>query len=366
MEFLFNRYRNLSVLLAAILVQLGLLAYQIRSNQDVRLIRVWAVGAVTPLARVIEAGRSGSFHFFRDYFVLLGVREENRRLKADLDREQMENQYYRSELSSAENARALVIFRASTQSKTVAAHVIAHTTDSGANVMIDRGSSDGVQKGLAVITPAGIVGKVISVFRNASFVLLINDPTFAAGVVSQKHHVQGTLKGGLNGTVTVEYVQNEQMVDQGEWFLTSGEDGIFTRGEPVGQASVVRPGRNHKEIFVTPSGLQGGLEDVLVVIDGVHGVIPDAPPEEQPVHVLAPPGPDASGGESPVENGAHQTDMDRTVQGIRAQGQEQGHKFGDKSTPAPDYNRAAPGISSSNGTSSNGTPSNAPSAPPHQ
>jgi len=65
MEFLLNRYRNLSVLLVAILAQLGLLAYQVRSNQEVRLIRVWAVGAVTPLARVIEAGRSGGFHFFR-------------------------------------------------------------------------------------------------------------------------------------------------------------------------------------------------------------------------------------------------------------------------------------------------------------
>ena len=48
MEFLLNRYRNLSVLLLAILAQLALLAYQVKSNQEVRLIRVWAVGAVTP------------------------------------------------------------------------------------------------------------------------------------------------------------------------------------------------------------------------------------------------------------------------------------------------------------------------------
>ena len=93
MEFLLNRYRNLSVLLVAILAQLVLLAYQVKSNHEVRLIRVWAVSAVTPLARVIEAGRSGISHFFRDYFVLLDVREENQRLKAELDRVQMENQY---------------------------------------------------------------------------------------------------------------------------------------------------------------------------------------------------------------------------------------------------------------------------------
>ena len=76
MEIFLNRYRNLTVLLVAIVAQLVLLAYQVKSNGEVRLIRVWAVSAVTPLARVIEAGRSGTVHFIRDYFVLLNVREE--------------------------------------------------------------------------------------------------------------------------------------------------------------------------------------------------------------------------------------------------------------------------------------------------
>jgi rod shape-determining protein MreC len=337
---LLNRYRNLSVLLVAILAQLALLAYQVRSNQDVRLIRVWAVGGVTPLARVIEAGRSSVSHFFRDYFFLLGVREENQRLKAELGRAEMDNQYYRAELATADRARSLAIFQASSQSKTVAAHVVANTTDTNPNAVIDRGASSGVQKGLAVITPEGIVGKVISVFPNTSFVLLITDPAFAAGVVSQKHHVHGTLKGTGYSTVTVEYVQNEETVDQGEWFLASGDDGIFPRGTPVGQATVVRPGRNHKEIYVTPSGLQNGLEDVLIVIDGVHGTIPDAPPPDQPVHLLAPPGADESGADAPAQSGAHLTDLDRAAQNARAIGEGQHHVFGDKNSPAPNYNLA--------------------------
>jgi len=338
MEFLLNRYRNLSVLLVAILAQLGLLAYQVRSNQEVRLIRVWAVGAVTPLARVIEAGRSGGFHFFRDYFVLLNVREDNQRLKADLDRAEMESQYLRAQLSTAENARSLAIFQVSSESKTVAAHVIGNTTDTGATALIDRGSSSGIERGMAVRTPEGIVGKIISAYSASSFVLLITDPTFAAGVVSQKHHVHGTLKGQGHGSVTVEYVQNEETVDPGEWFFTSGDDLIFPRGIPVGQATVVRPGRSHKEIYVTPSGLLNGLEDVLIVIDGVHGPIPDAPLPDQPVHLLAPPGPDESSADAPSQSGAHLTDLDRAAQNTRAIGEAQGHKFGDKNSPAPNYN----------------------------
>ena len=58
MELLLNRYRNLTVLVIAIVAQLALLAYQVKSNGEVRLIRVWAVSAVTPLARLIEGSRS--------------------------------------------------------------------------------------------------------------------------------------------------------------------------------------------------------------------------------------------------------------------------------------------------------------------
>src|ERR1700731_2612200 len=146
MEFLLNRYRNLTVLLVAILAQLVLLAYQVKSNGEVRLIRVWAVSAVTPLARVIEAGRSSTVHFFRDYFVLLNVREDNQRMKADLDRTKMENQYLRAELSTADRARALAIFQQQSPSKTVAAHVIGNSTAVTSKVVIvDRGSNRGIE-----------------------------------------------------------------------------------------------------------------------------------------------------------------------------------------------------------------------------
>ncbi len=366
MEFLLNRYRNLAVLLAAILAQLALLAYQVKSNQDVRLIRVWAVGAVTPLARVIEAGRSGRLPLLPQLLRAAGRARGKQAPQSRAGPAEMENQYLRAQLSTAENAKTLRIFQASSQSKTVAAHVIGNTTDTGADAVIDRGSSDGVEKGMAVITPEGIVGKVISVFPKSSIVLLITDPTFAAGVVSQKHHVHGTLKGGQGiSAVTVEYVQNEENVDQGEWFLTSGEDRIFPRGIPVGQATAVRQGRNHKEIFVTPSGLQNGLEDVLIVIDGVHGTIPNTPPQDQPVHLLAPPGPDESSADAPAQSGAHLTELDRAAQATRAIGEAQHHVFGDKNTPAPNYNLAPPAPASPGQAGPSGSEDAAqPAAPP--
>jgi rod shape-determining protein MreC len=345
MEFLLNRYRNLTVLLVAIVAQLVLLAYQVKSNGEVRLIRVWAVTAVTPLARFIESGRSSSAHFFADYFVLLDVREENKRIKKEMDRIQMENQYLRTQLDTADRARALQIFQARSQSKTLAAHVIGNGTGSGAKVVfVDRGSTSGVQKGMAVIEPDGIVGKVVDVYPMASFVLLITDQTFAAGVMSNKNRVRGTLKGQGNSTLIVDYVQNEEQLDQGEWFYTSGDDRIFPKGLPVGEATVVRPGKTHKEIYVSPSGFQNGLEEVLIVIDGVHGTIPEPAQTNQPVHLLDPPPPepgDTAPASAPGTGPA--SDADRIVEQYRKIGEAQKHVYGVRGAGAPNYNAPSDG-----------------------
>src|SRR6478672_6230138 len=320
MDLILNRYRNLTALVAAILVQLVLLAYQVKSNQEVRLIRVWAVTGVTPLARLLEGGRSGTVSFFKDYFVLLDVREQNKRLQADLNRVQLENQVLRSELDTSERGRALSVFQEQSGMKTVAARIIGNSPGSnGRVVLIDRGTGSGIEPGMAVITPDGIVGKIVSSYPTASNLLLVTDPTFAAGVISQKNRVHGTLKGAGNSRVLVDYVQNEQNVEVGEWFYTAGDDRIFPKGLPAGTVTAVRPGRTVKEIFLSPSGLQNGLEDVLVILQGDHQPIPELPTPGQSVHLQPLPPAEGDAGDAlsaTHSSGGAQTDLDREVERI--------------------------------------------------
>ena len=343
MDLILNRYRNLTALVAAILVQLVLLAYQVKSNQEVRLIRVWAVSAVTPLARLLENGRSSTTGFFRDYFVLLDVREQNKRLQSDLDRIQLENQYLRSELDTSERGKALAVFQEHSRGKTIAARIIGNSPGSnGRVVLIDRGTGSGIQPGMAVITPSGIVGKIVNSYPTASTLLLLTDPTFAAGVISQKNRVHGTLKGAGNGGVMVDHVQNEQTVEPGEWFYTSGDDRIFPKGHPVGTVIAVRPGRTVKEILLSPSGLQNGLEDVLVILEGDHAPIPEAAVPNQTVFLqpLPPPEGDAADSLNTARSRGAETDLDREVQHVRRIGEDQKHVFGERGRGAPDFNRA--------------------------
>src|SRR3954451_5313476 len=100
MEALLSRYRNLTVLLVVVFAQLLYLGYQVRANRDERLIRVWAVTAVTPMAGIVEVIRHNTIGFMQDYFILLDVREQNRKLKATNDRLQMDNIYYRNQLTT--------------------------------------------------------------------------------------------------------------------------------------------------------------------------------------------------------------------------------------------------------------------------
>lgn len=347
MDLFLNRYRNLTVLVVVILAQLSLLAYQIKSNRDVRLIRVWAVTAVTPLARVLEGLRANSIGFVKDYIVVLNVREENKTLRSDLDKMKMENQFLKTELSTADRARALAAFQTRTQSRTIAARIIgAGTSATSRVVFIDRGTTSGVQRGMAIVTPDGIVGKVQSVFPTSSQVLLITDSSFAAGVISQKHRVHGTLKGQGFGQTTgiVDYVQNEEIVEPGEWFFTSGDDLIFPKGMPVGKARIVRQGKLFKEIYLDPSGFQNGPEEVLIVLEGVHQLIPDEQNAARgTVHLLAPP--PAEQTPVPVQSDdpekALKTDADRLRDRYKRIEEMQGIQYGDAGR-IPNFNVSLP------------------------
>jgi rod shape-determining protein MreC len=186
METLLNRYRNITVLLLVIFAQLVLLGYQVKSNQDVPMIRVWAVTAVTPLARVLESFRSGIASVFENYFTMRDVRAEKERLQHEVDRLKIENLFLRDELSTADRMQALSQFQGSTPSRTLAARVIGTGAGSDSKLLfLDRGSLAGVKKGMGVVTPDGIVGRVVAAYPTASQVLQVTGPDFAAGVVSQ-------------------------------------------------------------------------------------------------------------------------------------------------------------------------------------
>lgn len=370
MQVLLRRYRDLTVLVLVLAVQVLLLAWQVRTGQDVRLIRVWAVASVMPMARVVEIVRANTIGVARDYFQLVDARSKNKELEKELGRLKMENQFLKTELSTADRARALAAFQSRSPSRTLAARLIGSATSSNSRVVyLDRGSSSGVRKGMAVVTPDGIAGKIVAAFPSVSQMMMVTDPAFAAGVVSQRARVHGTLKGQSPSLCLVDYIQNEDDVKDGDWFFTSGDDRIFPKGLPVGRVKSSRAGGIFREIRVEPSGIRSGIEEVLIVVEGVHQEIPDGEQSNQELHML--PRPPAAPESDPnkmidfsTTGSALTTDADQVLERYRRLGAAQGHTYG--SGGVPNFNIPIPEAprTSPSKPPQTATPAPAPVPPP--
>lgn len=336
-----QRRRSTGLLGVVLVAQLLLLGFQVKTQSDVQLIRVWALGLVTPFARLTHWIHHVLTQSWDNYVWLVGARKENERLQRELTQLRLEVQRLRQELARAERAQALAMFRKLYPGQLIAARVIGRGPMHSSHViLIDRGTRDGLQRGMAVMTPAGLVGRVVACYSTAAQVLLITDANFAAGVVSQKHNVTGTLKGTGGVNCRVDYVQMEQVVEPGEWFYTSGDDRLLPRGLPVGPVSSVRDGPLLKEIRLEPMGLKGALEEVLVVLEPAHLPPGELPSIDTP-KLLKPPASAEPTGDSARSIPA-MTDADRLMEWYRYVGAAQGHVFGQglPGSPPPDFNLA--------------------------
>ncbi|HEY6769377.1 MAG TPA: rod shape-determining protein MreC [Candidatus Sulfotelmatobacter sp.] len=271
MESVFSRYRNLVVLVGVLFLQILGLAVQVKRSsdaQDTRLIRIWAVGAVTPPEKILVAIQNGVGNIWHNYLYLRGVRAENRDLKAQLDRMSLEQVRLREDAAQARRLQSLLAFKEQYITKTVAAQVIGSSgSDLSRGVYLDKGSKDGIQPDMAVITSGGIVGKVLRVYPSTSLVLLINDQSSGVGAVLEKTRLQGVIRGTPAGEVVLERVMSDEEVSPGEPILTSGGDQIFPKGLPVG--TIARVGAR-KDLFlnitIKPSANLDQLEEVLVIV----------------------------------------------------------------------------------------------------
>jgi len=270
MENLISRYRNVTILMVILFAQVLGLAVQVRrSNQDesTRLIRVWAVDAVTPLEKVIVWSQRGIGNLWHNYFYLRGVRQENRELKLQIERLRIEQVRLNQDAEQARLLQALLGFKEQFISKTLPAQVIGSSgSEQSRSIYIDKGSRDGIRPDMAVITADGVVGKVLRAFRTTSQVLLINDQTSGVGAILEKSRLQGVLRGTPLGEVVLEKVMSDETVQPGEGVVTSGGDQIFPKGLPVGMVTKVSPGPElFLNIRVKPAVDLIRLEEVLVI-----------------------------------------------------------------------------------------------------
>src|ERR1700728_4077343 len=272
MESVLGRYRNLTILVGALFLQVLGLAVQVKRSaeaENTRLIRIWAVDLITPFERALLWAQNGISNLWHEYFFLRGVRAENRQLKEQIEEMRLKEVRLNEDATQAHRLQSLLAFKEQFIEKTVAAQVIGSSgSDLSRSVYIDKGSNDGIATDMAVITAGGIVRKVLRVYPSTTLVLMINDQTSGVGAMLEKSRLQGVLRGTADGTVILERGMSDEQVEPGVTVLSSGVEQIFSEGLPVGTVTKVSPGREmFLNIQVNPAADLSRLEEVLVITE---------------------------------------------------------------------------------------------------
>ena len=277
MESFFDRYRNPMILGAVLLAQLLGLAIQVKRPLNpqhpdagsVRLIRLWAATVVTPIERLFHAVGQGTRTAWHDYVNVGALRHENQALRDENEQLRIAQARLNEDANQAHRLQALLDFKEKFVSRTLAAQVVGASASEQSRVLyIDKGSRDGLQPGMAVITPQGIVGKVRDVFPLGSQVLVINDTASGVGAILEKSRLYGVVKGKASGDLMLDHVMGDEKVERGETIVTSGGDRIFPKGLPVGTIADVSPGSDlFLNIRVKPAADLNRLEEVLIITE---------------------------------------------------------------------------------------------------
>jgi rod shape-determining protein MreC len=281
------RHRSGYLFMVVAVGHLILISAQVNSRSGVPLLQALVFGAFAEvqwgtagLVRSVQTSWDG-------YVALQNVHRDNLVLKQRVRDLEVTLQRERALAGESATLRRLLDLRDRTHLPTRSAEVIGTSaTADFRTVTIDRGTGDGVREDLAVVCPAGVVGRVVTPSTHASKVQLLVDRNAAAAVIVERSRAQGIVLGSGENLLRMEYVSTTADIKNGDRVVTSGIDGIYPPGFVVGQVEdVERVGGTFRHIRVRPSVDFSALEQVLVVLtppafagSGTPPLAPATPP----------------------------------------------------------------------------------------
>jgi rod shape-determining protein MreC len=252
-----------------------------------KILRVWTQTFASPLQSTSSKVTGATSGFFQQIWNFRRTARENEQLRERLT--QVETELHTAQQSAAENERLKELLKLNEQSdiKNVPARVIARDPSVWFNtITINRGSSSGIAVNMPVVTAGGIVGRVITVSPWASQVMLITDEKAGAGAVVGQlgSGALGSVKGRADlGVALIEmrYVSGLEKVENGDFVMTTGQDGIYPPGLNVGRVVDVKSGTatTAHQILIQPGAQLDHLEEVAVLL---YHPPPRSVPEQTP------------------------------------------------------------------------------------
>jgi rod shape-determining protein MreC len=248
-----------------------LLSSQVTTGAGHSALRALLIGLFSPIQRGADSALSGLSSAWYSYVDLRGVREENGKLKEEIERLEQALWMERDAVLSYRRLSSVLELAERIPYDPVVAEVVG--LDASAwfrTITVNRGTSRGVALNAPVIAPGGLVGRVISVGPDVAQVQLLTDRDCSVGALLARTRARGVVAGSGEQAsptgLTLNYVSNLEDVVEGDLIVTSGMDGIYPKGIAIGRVASVRNGpRLFKLVTVEPAARLDRLEEVFIL-----------------------------------------------------------------------------------------------------
>ncbi|MFZ4439702.1 MAG: rod shape-determining protein MreC [Syntrophales bacterium] len=264
-----HKYQSPFVAAVLLIISLAVISYSASRLAETGFLRKMVLEVAAPAENAINVLLKGLHDSWKRYIFLVGIEDENRRLRygnAVLN-EQLNN--YREGYIEGMRLRKLLNLKDGLTNQVVAAKVIDRNRVSlFKTILIDKGTADGMRVGFPVLSEQGVVGRIIETAWHASQVLLLVDGNSNIDAMIQRSRAQGILQGAGSAGCNLKYISRVEEVLPGDVVLTAGLAGVFPKGLLLGVISGVS--RKEEGLFqkidVTPAVDFGRLEEVLALI----------------------------------------------------------------------------------------------------
>jgi len=283
-NLLHKKYTLPTIIILLLLFALVLMSLRVKERKGVDFFDGVLMEVCSPFQRGASYVINQVKGVFQGYFFLVDLRKENERLKKRIADLQKESDQMKEMVLAHDRLRKLLQFRETLSSTVITAEVVGRDPSSWfKSVTINKGEKDGIQKGMAVISPAGVIGQILKTAPSHSVVLLATDYNSAIDSIVQRTRAKAIVEGGGENRCQLKYLLRAEDVVVGDKVVTSGLSGYFPKGLMIGEIKKVD--KKGHGIFqyaeLVPSVDFTRLEEVLVIKEIKKEITP--PPTEEKV-----------------------------------------------------------------------------------
>jgi len=264
-----HKYHPPVVAAVLLIISLAVISYSASRLSETGFLRKMVLEAAAPVEDAVNVSLKGLYDSWKRYLFLVGMEDENRRLRHGNAVLSEQINHYREGYIEGMRLQKLLNLKDGLTNRVVAARVVDRSRASlFKTILIDKGTADGMRVGFPVLSEQGVVGRIIETAWHASQVLLLVDGNSNIDGLIQRSRAQGILQGAGSAGCNLKYISRVEEVLPGDVVLSSGLAGVFPKGLLLGVVTKVsRKGEGlFQKIDVAPAVDFGKLEEVLALI----------------------------------------------------------------------------------------------------